>query len=193
METKSSTPLTGEMEATEQTNLVNSGTSASLSHIWSTAGTYKVKAIATDSIGATSEWSNELLINMSQMQENGWEKNIGDSGDQYGYSVQQTKDGGYIVAGNSIIDHVQRVYLAKTDASGNVMWEQILGDTSCTGRAVRQVTQDQGYIVAGNIATPGINGIQVYLSKTDSDGNKLHGRKISEELNMKKATPFRQQ
>ena len=156
---------------TSETSLVNSGTAASASHTWGAAGTYLVKAMATDSIGAASAWSNQLAINISQRKDDEWEKDIGGSGDQYGHSVQQTTDGGYIVTGNSIINYVQRVYLAKTDASGNVSWEKIHGSASCTGRAVRQ-TQDQGYIVAGTIATPGSNGIQIYLLKTDANGDK---------------------
>jgi C1A family cysteine protease len=48
-----------------ETGLVDSETSASLDHIWSTAGTYQVKSMATDSKGATSGWSNALTITIS--------------------------------------------------------------------------------------------------------------------------------
>ena len=44
------------------TNLVNSGSSASASHTWSVAGTYLVKAMATDSKGAASGWSGTLTV-----------------------------------------------------------------------------------------------------------------------------------
>lgn len=37
-----------------------------------------------------------------------------------GNSIQQTRDGGYIVAGTNL-----GVYLVKTDASGNQVWEKI--------------------------------------------------------------------
>jgi hypothetical protein len=50
-----------------------------------------------------------------------WERNYGGAGDDQGSSVQQTTDGGYIVAGytNSFGNGTQ-VYLVKTDANGNV-------------------------------------------------------------------------
>jgi hypothetical protein len=44
---------------------IDSGKSESVSHKWSQAGTYQVKALALDDKGATSGWSNSLLINIS--------------------------------------------------------------------------------------------------------------------------------
>jgi len=54
-------------ETTSWTGLVfiDSGKSESVSHKWSKAGTYQVKAMALDDKGATSGWSNSLAINMS--------------------------------------------------------------------------------------------------------------------------------
>ena len=51
---------------TSTTDLVNSGTSANASHSWSTAGTYQVKAMATDSKSATSGWSNPLAVSITE-------------------------------------------------------------------------------------------------------------------------------
>ena len=48
-----------------QTGLVASGTSASLPHTWSTAGTYYVQAMATDSKGATSGWSSATIVTIN--------------------------------------------------------------------------------------------------------------------------------
>ena len=51
--------------ATSQTGLVSSGTSASLPHAWSAAGTYLVKAMATDSNSAESAWSGALTVTIT--------------------------------------------------------------------------------------------------------------------------------
>ena len=48
-----------------QTGLVNSGSNASASHTWNTAGTYQIKALATDRKGVSSVWSNETTIAIS--------------------------------------------------------------------------------------------------------------------------------
>jgi hypothetical protein len=50
---------------TSVTGIVNSGTRASVSHKWSEAGTYQVKAMATDSKGASSGWSAILGVKIS--------------------------------------------------------------------------------------------------------------------------------
>ena len=44
------------------TDLVSSGTSASLDYSWDTAGTYVVKAQARDEYGGTSDWSSGLTV-----------------------------------------------------------------------------------------------------------------------------------
>jgi hypothetical protein len=49
-------------DGTSDTDLVNSGTSASLAHSWNTPGIYQVKAMAMDSLGATSGWSNSTAV-----------------------------------------------------------------------------------------------------------------------------------
>ena len=50
---------------TTTTGLVDSGTAASASHIWSTAGTYLVKARSRDSKGATSALSGSLAVKIA--------------------------------------------------------------------------------------------------------------------------------
>ena len=47
------------------TGLVNSATSASLTHTWTAAGTYQIKAMSTDSKGATSTWSASLAVTIA--------------------------------------------------------------------------------------------------------------------------------
>ena len=47
-------------------DFIDSGKKEGLSHKWSTAGTYQVKAMALDDKGATSGWSNSLVIKISQ-------------------------------------------------------------------------------------------------------------------------------
>ncbi|MFZ8835396.1 MAG: hypothetical protein ACO2O5_14565, partial [Candidatus Caldipriscus sp.] len=58
------------------------------------------------------------------------------------HSVQQTSDGGYIVAGRTD----GGILLIKTDANGNIQWAKTYGIGFAT--SVQQ-TSDGGYIVAG--------------------------------------------
>lgn len=93
-----------------------------------------------------------------------------------GYSVQQTLDGGYIVAGWALrmegTNEYQYSYLVKTDSLGDTLWTRIYGNGTnmIDGFRNARQTTDGGYIVVGSIGIPG-SGLQVYLIKTDADGN----------------------
>ena len=70
--------------------------------------------------------------------------------------AQQTKDGGYIVAGGS---DSSSAWIIKTDANGNEEWKRTLEGEA---HSVAQ-TNDGGYIVA-------VGG--GWLIKTDANGNE---------------------
>ena len=116
-----------------------------------------------------------LLFSLSQAQQR-WERNYGGAGNDQGWSVEQTSDGGYIVAGrsDSFGDSIQ-VYLVKTNASGDTLWTRTYGGVGNDyGNSVQQ-TQDGGYIVAGWTTSFG-NSEQVYLLKTNASGDTLWTR-----------------
>jgi len=97
----------------------------------------------------------------------------GGSSYDYGYSVVETSDGGLVVTGSTdSFGNGTQVYLLKTDSTGNLLWEKNFGGTSDDyGRSVVE-TSDGGLVVTGGTSSFG-NGYQVYLLKTDSDGNLL--------------------
>ncbi len=101
-----------------------------------------------------------------------WDQKFGGTFSDYAYSVQQTSDGGYIVAGSSNPTNTNdEFYLIKTDASGNSVWTKTYGGTNNdVGQSVQQ-TSDGGYIVAGWTESFGAGLADVYLIKTDASGN----------------------
>jgi hypothetical protein len=102
-----------------------------------------------------------------------WAKTYGGIVDEYAYSVQQTSDGGYIVAGytNSFGAGYTDIILIKTDANGNVQWAKTYGGTGWDWAESVQQTSDGGYIVAGGTSSFGAGG--VFLIKTDANGNVI--------------------
>jgi hypothetical protein len=104
-----------------------------------------------------------------------WDKTFGGSGEDVGKSVQQTNDGGYIMAGNlgSQSGGIQYIRLIKTDANGNKVWDKSFGESGWNeGKSVQQ-TNDGGYIVTGSTASYSARNSALWLIKTDPDGNEV--------------------
>jgi len=101
-----------------------------------------------------------------------WQQTYGDARDDWGYSVQQTSDGGYVVVGKTESPGTDNadVYLLKTDVLGKQVWRQTYGGARYDSGSSVQQTTDGGYVVAGSTHSFGAGGSDVYLVKTDSSG-----------------------
>lgn len=111
-----------------------------------------------------------------------WDKTFGGEGDDEGFSVQQTVDGGYIVCGTTYLsgDKNEDARLIKTDADGNALWDKTFSRSDRdSGRSVQQ-TKDGGYIICGSTESEGA-GDDVWLIKTDAEGNKLWDKTFGSE------------
>ncbi len=102
-------------------------------------------------------------------------------GEDGGASVQQTLDGGYIIAGyTDSMSDTYDVLLMKTDADGVELWRKTfsLGDSNDIGSDVRE-TDDGGFVIVGRTGSMNTGGSDVLLLKTDSEGNELWSRTSS--------------
>ena len=97
------------------------------------------------------------------------ESTFGDNFVDFGKSVQQTIDGGYIIIGSKGTDYSSDVWLIKTDAQGMKMESTFGGVDYDFGNFVQQ-TNDNGYIITGHTKSYGNGGYDVLLIKTDSKG-----------------------
>jgi hypothetical protein len=89
------------------------------------------------------------------------------------YSLQQTVDGGYAIAGTYYAGY--DVGLLRTDGSGLLLWRKSFGhpDIGC-GYSAHQ-TADSGFIETGFISA---NGNDIYLVKTNSSGDTMWTRRF---------------
>lgn len=88
------------------------------------------------------------------------------------YSLVETVDGGYALAGFSdSVGGPRNVLLLKTDANGNMVWNHTYGGAN-DGEANSLVeTSDGGYAIAGTTRSFGAGGADFWLIKTDAYGN----------------------
>lgn len=79
-----------------------------------------------------------------------WRKTFGDESRDTVQTVRQTKDGGYILAGETHpFNENPHAYLIKTDAFGNLDWERFYGSDDMDVATDAIQTRDGGYLLAG--------------------------------------------
>jgi hypothetical protein len=121
------------------------------------AGFYDIYMVKTDAFG------NEE-----------WHQTFGGTEEDFGYSVLQTSEGGYVVLGFTVSfgSGSRDVWLIKTDAQGNMEWDKTFGGSERDeGYSVQQTT-DGGYIITGYTESFGNGQYDVWLIKTDSQGQE---------------------
>lgn len=101
-----------------------------------------------------------------------WEKRYRKYAWNFGRTVLQTTDGGYaMLACTYTPGKADEMYLLKTDENGETIWGKTYGGgKSDSGVSLRQTT-DGGYVMIGYIFKPGTGADDIYIIKTDPDGN----------------------
>jgi hypothetical protein len=125
------------------------------------------------------------MISGQVLAQNTFYKTFDGNGNDVGFFVDTTLDGGYIIVGktNSYGAGDYDVWLLKTDANGDTLWTKTYGTNGFDeGRCVRQ-TSDGGYIIAANTSVPG-HYVDGWVFKTDADGIIEWDYTFGGELNM---------
>lgn len=107
-----------------------------------------------------------------------WIRTYGGPGPDFGNSVQQTSDGGFVVAGwhRASYNTDYDVYLIRTGADGDTVWTRTFGGPADDfGNSVRQ-TSDGGFIVGASTDSYGSGGRDAYLIRVTADGDTLWTR-----------------
>ena len=103
-----------------------------------------------------------------------WNKTFGGAALDWGWCVQETSDNGLIIAGETVSfgSGGFDAWLLKTDNDGNELWNCTYGGTLKDGARSVQQTSDGGYIIGGYADSYGYPSHDVWLIKTDAEGNK---------------------
>lgn len=114
-----------------------------------------------------------------------WQRSLGGSNEDVAEFVQQTSDGGYIMAGHVwstdgdvVGNHGEcDAWVVKLDPHGNIQWQKCLGGSDYDASDSIQQTSDGGFIVAGQtlsndgVATGNHGEYDAWIVKLDPDGN----------------------
>jgi len=119
-----------------------------------------------------------LLVPLTADAQITFERTYGSAFGEWGYSVEETSDGGYIIAGGAepYAGGQSDAYLIKTDISGDTVWTRTYGGSNWDWGYSAEETDDDGYIIGGYTGSFGAGGDDVYLIKTDSSGDTIWTR-----------------
>ncbi|MCX7909609.1 MAG: T9SS type A sorting domain-containing protein [Ignavibacteria bacterium] len=111
-----------------------------------------------DVSGFHGGFSDAWVVKLSSSGTIEWQKCLGGSSDDLANSIQQTSDGGHIVAGHTYSNDgdvwgfhggVSDLWLVKLSSTGTIEWQKCLGGTNWDeANSIRQ-TIDRGYIIVG--------------------------------------------
>ena len=133
--------------------------------------------------GGTAAWLIKTDANGNML----WNKTYGGISNDGAWSVIQTSDGGYALAGYTLSYGAgsDDFWLIKTDATGKMLWSKTYGGKSTDDAHTVVQTSDGGYALAGYTASFGPGTINFWLVKTDANGNTLwsntYGGKLENE------------
>ena len=104
-----------------------------------------------------------------------WQKTYGGRADDQAESIQQTSDGGYVVAGltESFGAGDSDIWVLKLDGDGDIQWQKTFGgsDTEATSAEPIQQTSDGGYVVTGRTESFGAGDSDFWVVKLNGDGS----------------------
>jgi len=103
--------------------------------------------------------------------------NIGAPDSTQGYAILQTADDGFIIGGDANTGTIQ-AFLIKTDNKGNIQWSNFYGPATNLTEYMfgLDITKDGGYVIAGYTSASYYSSTQIFVARTDKQGDTLWTR-----------------
>jgi len=145
--------------------------------------------------GHTSSYLNTsydfYLIKANMNGDTLWTKHYGTNEWDFANSMDTCADGGFIMAGKTYDtgNAYSDILIVKTDADGNELWQKKIGG-GLDDVANSIISIPGGYIVCGSTESIGMGGNDIYVFKTDLNGNIIWERTFGEIYNDEGTTCF---
>jgi len=125
----------------------------------------------TDSYG--SGGYDAMLVRTDSLGNVLWQKYYGGSDWDFGYSVKQTRDGGFILCGltYSYGSGQGDVYMVRTDKNGDTLWTKSFGGTGFDVGNALMNEGDSLYVIAGSSTSFGPGDTSLYFLQIDTLGH----------------------
>jgi hypothetical protein len=124
----------------------------------------------TESFGAGE--SDVWILKLSSNGAIDWQRTYGGSSSDYGYGIQQTSDGGYIVAAETYSFGAggADLWILKLSSTGAIDWQRTYGGIDLDWDPIIQQTSDGGYIVVAHTLSFGAGYYDIWVLKLSSTG-----------------------
>jgi hypothetical protein len=124
--------------------------------------------------------NNMYAIKIDSLCKPQWSITIGGNRTQVGYGLTPTSDKGYAFVGftDSYGNGGYDAYLVKVDSNGNVQWQKTYGGSDWDFAYSVKQTSDGGYVLCGQTYSYGSGNGDVYVVRTDKNGDTLWTRAI---------------
>jgi hypothetical protein len=140
-------------------------------------------------VGSTSSRGAGLtdvyLVKIDSKGDTVWTRTFGGAGSDYGHSVRQTGDGGYVILGGttSFGDTAGDIYVIKTNAYGDAEWAKTYGEAGEDAGNSLELANDGTIIITGYVASTD-TGFAMLLLRISASGEKIWAKTIRDSVSV---------
>ncbi|HAS46036.1 MAG TPA: hypothetical protein DCS93_36475 [Microscillaceae bacterium] len=123
---------------------------------------------------ATSATSDIRVVRANDIVNTQWDFFFGGTENEIGKDMKQVSDG-YVIVGTTSSEGNggSDVFLIKISEQGVLQWSKTFGGAANDEGEAISITDDGGFIITGSTESEGEGGKDVFLIKTDADGNQV--------------------
>ncbi len=124
---------------------------------------------------STQSGTDVILVKTDELGNQQWKKSYGGLRDDKGFEVVQDAEGNYVMVGqsNSFGNVEEDVLLLKVDSKGREIWQKTYGGLYNDRGFGITIAKNGDYLLVGRTELSDEGSTNVYLLRTDADGNLL--------------------
>lgn len=140
-------------------------------------------ALAGTSDAFSSKGQGAWLVRIDSKGAELWNRTFGGEVFDSAQSVAEYPHGGLVIAGvtNTLSGSHAEALLIRTDSAGNPVWKKTFGGSGSDEARSVVVTRQGEIVFTGSKFSPGLKGDDLWVVKTDAEGNEIWNRKSGQQ------------